>query len=239
MGMPSCFALACAVSLSIRTQPSCSNSGAIISSSAEAENDADAVEVVEADAGREHELAVARLVEEHGGLLELERVADALADRVEHLGARAAGGQLGRDAQQVLDGGAMAGGRRGELAVLDHARGDRGDGGDDLERALDGAAAVDRVVEREEGERTAVGRGERHEQGVVGVPGVRARRGRRCPCTQVIPLPSKSNSSCGTRKASCTRKRSSSSLASASGFTCSPSSASRAAASSPSTTTTS
>ena len=51
------------------------------------------------------------------------------------------------------------------------------------------AAAVDRVVEREEGERPAVGRGQRHQQRVVGMPGVRAGRRRRCPCTHVMPLP--------------------------------------------------
>jgi hypothetical protein len=132
----------------------------------------DAVEVVEADAGGQDELPVARL-EEHGGLLEPERVADALTDGREHLRARAARRQLGRHAQQVLDRGAVAGGLGGELAVLDHAGGDRRDGGHDLERTVGGAAAVDRVVEREEGERAPVGRGQRHEQRVVGVPGVR------------------------------------------------------------------
>jgi hypothetical protein len=75
--------------------------------------------------------------------------------------------------QQVLDGGAVACRLRGELTVLDHAGGDRRDGGHDLERAVGRTAAVDGIVEREEGERAAVERGQRHEQGIVGMPGVR------------------------------------------------------------------
>ena len=59
------------------------------------------------------------------------------------------------------------------------------------------------------------------------------------PGTNVMPVSVKSNWSCGTRKASWTRKRSSSSPASSVGSTCVPSRISRGALSSPVTTTTS
>ena len=134
---------------------------------------AEARDEVEAHAGGGQQPPVARLVEEDAGQLEAERVADPLAHGAQHLAARAARGQLGRDAQQVLDRGAVARRLGRELGVLDDARHERRHGGQDLERRVGRAAAVERLVEREEGEPAAVGGGERDEQRVVGVPGVR------------------------------------------------------------------
>jgi hypothetical protein len=56
--------------------------------------------------------------------------------------------------------------------VLDGHRGVRGDGAEDLELVLARAAAGQRLVDRQDAEQGAVGRAQRYEQRVLGVPGV-------------------------------------------------------------------
>ena len=90
----------------------------------------------EADARRRHEPAAGVVGEEHHHLLEAERLADAVADGVEHLLRRVAAGELGGHAQEVLDGGAVAAALGGALGLLDRDRDVRGDGAEELELDL-------------------------------------------------------------------------------------------------------
>ena len=56
-----------------------------------------------------------------------------VADRVEHLLAECAAGELGGDAQEVLDRGAVAAPLGGALGLLERDRDVRGDGAEQLE----------------------------------------------------------------------------------------------------------
>ena len=122
--------------------------------------------------GERDELAARRLGQEEHDLLEAEGVADGDAHGVEHLLRAGARAQLGGDPQQVLDGGAMAHALLGALRVLDRHRGVGGDGAEDLELVVAGAPAGERLVDREDAEHGAVGCAQRHEQRILGVPGV-------------------------------------------------------------------
>ena len=123
----------------------------------------------------EHALLV---LDRHGDLLEPERVADAVADGVEHLVDRAPLGERGGQAQQMADGDALALGGGGLLGVLERQGGVLGHADDQVELLVVGPAAVGRLVDREDPEDLAGGRAERHEEGVLGAPGVGIGRGR-------------------------------------------------------------
>ena len=127
----------------------------------------------EADAGERHEVPAGVVGEEHHHLLEAERLTDAVADGVEHLLGRVAPRELRGHAQEVLDGGAVAAALGGALGLLEGDRDVRGDGAEQLELDLGGAAAGERLVDRDDAEHLA-GRGpQRHHQRVVGMPRAR------------------------------------------------------------------
>ena len=127
----------------------------------------------EADARERHKVPAGVVGEEHHHLLEAERLADAVADGVEHLLRRVAARELGGHAQEVLDGGAVAAALGGALGLLEGDGDVRGDGAEQLELDLGGAAAGQRLVDRDDAEHLA-GRGpQRHHQRVVGVPRAR------------------------------------------------------------------
>ena len=109
----------------------------------------------EADAGERREVPAGVVGEEDHHLLEAERLTDAVADGIEHLLRRVAPRELRGDAQEVLDGGAVAAALGGALGLLEGDGDVRGDGAEQLELDLGGAAAGEGLVDRHDAEHLA------------------------------------------------------------------------------------
>ncbi len=130
-----------------------------------------------AGAGARRQAPVA-LVERQHDLLEAQRLADAGAHGVQRLLGRGAAVELGRDAQEVLDRGVVTRALGLRLGVLDRDGDVRRHRAQDLEVVVGRAPAAERLVHREEAQDLRSGAEERHEERVVGVPGVGVVAGR-------------------------------------------------------------
>jgi len=110
-----------------------------------------------------------RQVDRH--LVEAERGADPLAYRAEDRLDRARLGDLGRDAQEVLEGVTVASGPRLLLGGLDRERRMGGHGHQHVEFLVAGLAARGRLVDRDHPQRLAVRPLQGDDERVLGVPG--------------------------------------------------------------------
>ena len=123
---------------------------------------------------RTRDRAPRRLVDElDGHALEPERGADALADREQQAVDRDLLVEVGRHAQHVLERLAVAGGHGGALGVLDGLGGVVGQRREHAQVLVGGPAAAHGLVDGHDPEDLAVAAAQRHEERVLGVPGVR------------------------------------------------------------------
>ena len=123
-----------------------------------------------ADARPDRQAVVGPVGERDDDAPEAERVPDPAAHREQHLLDRAAPREPGGDAQQMLDGGAVAVGPRGRLGVLDSERRVVADRAQDLELGVGGPVAADRVVHGDDAEKPARRGAHGDEQRVLGMP---------------------------------------------------------------------